>query len=300
MSGRDRDFDSFISARLPSLLRFGYLLCGHAGRAQVLVENAVVAALRHRVGPDAADDYVQRHVLRTLLRGTRPGWRGRPTGSPSAPPVPTAGPLHGADDPQVGTGSDAHDLVWEGLGTLPVRERAMLVLRYAEDRSDVDIAELTGLRPAAVRASLAAGLSALPQLAETPEWRPFDRVAAAAAPRPPDPLPEPTADFRRPGHSGPEREPAPALSAYLPPRETASYRRPAPVVAAHQRPRQEVSAFRRPVAAPVQQPRAVEAVRRAVPTAREDVAGEARPAPEADEVSRETRRRGEQLWGRPR
>lgn len=47
------------------------------------------------------------------------------------------------------------------LGKLPARQRAVLVLRYYEDRRDAEIAELLGCTPGTVRGYASRALAAL-------------------------------------------------------------------------------------------------------------------------------------------
>lgn len=47
------------------------------------------------------------------------------------------------------------------IAKLPRRQRAVLALRYYEDRSDAEIAELLGCAPATVRAYASRALAAL-------------------------------------------------------------------------------------------------------------------------------------------
>jgi RNA polymerase sigma factor (sigma-70 family) len=47
------------------------------------------------------------------------------------------------------------------IAGLPPRQRAVLVLRYYEDRSDAEIADLLGCAPGSVRAYASRGLAAL-------------------------------------------------------------------------------------------------------------------------------------------
>jgi RNA polymerase sigma factor (sigma-70 family) len=47
------------------------------------------------------------------------------------------------------------------LATLPVDQRAVLVLRYYEDRSEDEIARLLGIAPGTVKSRAARGLAAL-------------------------------------------------------------------------------------------------------------------------------------------
>ena len=53
------------------------------------------------------------------------------------------------------------DGVRRALATLPVDQRAVLVLRYYEDRSEDDIAGLLGVAPGTVKSRAARGLAAL-------------------------------------------------------------------------------------------------------------------------------------------
>jgi DNA-directed RNA polymerase specialized sigma24 family protein len=52
-------------------------------------------------------------------------------------------------------------VVLDALARLPHRQRAVLVLRYYDDRPESEIAELLGCRPATVRSLAARGLAAL-------------------------------------------------------------------------------------------------------------------------------------------
>jgi RNA polymerase sigma-70 factor (sigma-E family) len=53
------------------------------------------------------------------------------------------------------------DETWELVRRLPFRQRAVLMLRYYEDLSETDIAEVLGCRPGTVKSSLHRGLAAL-------------------------------------------------------------------------------------------------------------------------------------------
>jgi len=52
-------------------------------------------------------------------------------------------------------------MLLDALARLPYRQRAALVLKFYEDRTEADIAELLGCRPATVRSLVHRGLSAL-------------------------------------------------------------------------------------------------------------------------------------------
>jgi RNA polymerase sigma factor (sigma-70 family) len=52
-------------------------------------------------------------------------------------------------------------MMLDALAKLPYRQRAALVLRYWEDRSEREIAEVLGCRPATVRSHVRRGLESL-------------------------------------------------------------------------------------------------------------------------------------------
>jgi RNA polymerase sigma-70 factor (sigma-E family) len=56
---------------------------------------------------------------------------------------------------------DARDEVWRALGRLPRRQRAVLVLRYFEDLSEADIAQVLDISIGTVKSQAAKGLARL-------------------------------------------------------------------------------------------------------------------------------------------
>ena len=71
---------------------------------------------------------------------------------------------HALGDPA--TSHDEVDELADVLATLPYRQRAAVVLRYYEDRSEADIAELLGVRPGTVKSLLHRGLARLREVIE--------------------------------------------------------------------------------------------------------------------------------------
>ena len=105
------DFDAFVAARGPELLRLATLLTGDAGRAEQLVEHALGRAylrwgrVRRTGDPES---YVRRIVVRRYLSRLRPRRR------PGAVPLPTGsatGSTNGSTDGRT-TGSDREN-VWK-------------------------------------------------------------------------------------------------------------------------------------------------------------------------------------------
>jgi RNA polymerase sigma factor (sigma-70 family) len=53
------------------------------------------------------------------------------------------------------------DAMWQALGKLAPRQRAVVVLRYYEHLSEAEIAETLGVRPGTVKSQCAAALARL-------------------------------------------------------------------------------------------------------------------------------------------
>jgi RNA polymerase sigma-70 factor (sigma-E family) len=58
------------------------------------------------------------------------------------------------------------DEILDALAGLPARQRAALVLRYYEDRSEAEIAEALGCRPGTVKSLISRGLARLREVVE--------------------------------------------------------------------------------------------------------------------------------------
>lgn len=61
-----------------------------------------------------------------------------------------------------------HDTVWQAIQQLPDRQRQVVVLRYYEDLSEADMAEVLGISPGTVKSSLSRGLARLEELLSDP------------------------------------------------------------------------------------------------------------------------------------
>jgi RNA polymerase sigma-70 factor (sigma-E family) len=164
------EFDSFVDSRGPGLLQLAWLLTGHAQSAEDLVQSTLVDAYRHweRVTTaDAPDAYVRKAMLNRHLTERRRRWRGeRPTDLDEAE---RAGLVPNTEAPDHAELVASHtDLVALVRG-LPPRARAIVVLRYFEDRSDAQIADLLDLTESGVRATASRALATLRARATAPE-----------------------------------------------------------------------------------------------------------------------------------
>jgi RNA polymerase sigma-70 factor (sigma-E family) len=160
-------FGSYVTARLPALLRLAHLLTGSAHEADDLVQNALVRTcrawprIRNQGDPDA-------YVRRVMVNARNSWWsRRRPESSTDLLPERAAAP---------GLDFDERDRMWQALATLPRKQRAVLVLRYYEDLSETEIAEALGCSAGTVKSQ---AHKALGKLRALPEF------AAETSPPPP-------------------------------------------------------------------------------------------------------------------
>jgi RNA polymerase sigma-70 factor (sigma-E family) len=155
MDGTEADFDEFVRSRSAALLRYGFVLTGNPHDAADLAQEALARLgeawprVRHKVDPEG---YVRTTMARLHISRWRRLRRERLVGQ-----VPERGYIdHGLSDAEADTGR-----LWQALAALPRRQRAVLVLRYYEHRSDEEIATLLGIARGTVRSQAARGLDKL-------------------------------------------------------------------------------------------------------------------------------------------
>ena len=149
------DFDAFVVARSPALLRTAYLLVRDEGVAEDLLQTALTKAwFAWRRIKGEPEPYVRRVLITTSVSWWRRSWkRELPVLVLSEPAVP------GGDD----DGEAARQDLWEALGHLPPRQRAVVVLRYLEDRTEADTAYLLDCSVGTVKSQCAKALARLRQ-----------------------------------------------------------------------------------------------------------------------------------------
>jgi RNA polymerase sigma-70 factor (sigma-E family) len=140
------EFEEFAQARSPHLLRSAWLLCGDVHQAEDLVQETlakVYVRWHRRVGGriDNPAAYTQTALVRTFLSARR---------RKSSRELPYAEPPD-AEHPDSAPSTDLQLQVAEALSGLAPADRAVLVLRYLEDRSVTDVAHLLGVSEGAVR-----------------------------------------------------------------------------------------------------------------------------------------------------
>ncbi|HEX8001729.1 MAG TPA: SigE family RNA polymerase sigma factor [Mycobacteriales bacterium] len=152
---RDEDaFRDFVVARSPALLRTAYLLTGDWQHAEDLLQTSL--AKLYRAWPrlderERLDSYVRRVMVNTHTSWWRRAWKAElPTGALPDAPAP--------DDVAV---RDDRDRLRRALLDLPAKQRAIVVLRHYEDRSEAEVARLTGCAVGTVKSQCARGLAKL-------------------------------------------------------------------------------------------------------------------------------------------
>ncbi len=148
------DFDDYVAARAAALLRVAYMLTGDRHLAEDLVQDVLASAYLRwgRVSATVSRDA----YLRTMLVRRHLSWRRRRSSGEIADGR--------TDTRSVGDFAadyDSRDAAWRLLATLPRRQRAVLVLRYYEDLSDDEIAEVLGCRSGTVRGYASRALATL-------------------------------------------------------------------------------------------------------------------------------------------
>lgn len=160
-SGRE-SFEAWARSRQQGLVRTAFLLTGDYHRAEDLVQEALVkaAARWDTLAGGAPDAWVRTVVYRDHVSWWRRHRREVFT-TPREQPIPA---------------TDETALVLrEALSQLTARQRAVVVLRYVEDRSLAETAELLGLTVGSVKKHASVALARLravaPELEELLEER---------------------------------------------------------------------------------------------------------------------------------
>ena len=148
-------FVEFVESRSASLLRAAWLLTGDAGRAEDLLQTALTATwLRWGtvVARGDPERYVRRILYTTYVTWWRRRWRYE---------VPSPQPPEFAERYDVANDEAARDAVRRALGALSRQQRAIVVLRYVEQRSVVETAEIMGCSQATVKVQASRALAKL-------------------------------------------------------------------------------------------------------------------------------------------
>ena len=149
-------FDEYVAAELNRLLGYANALIGDPHLAADVVQDVLLKARAHWSRMDSPDAY-----LRRMIMNEHASWRRRRANRDI---VLVPGHAFQDDDRLVGDHGDAYaerDAMLGRLATLPPKQRAALVLRYYEDRTDADIADVLNCRVGTVRSQISRALATL-------------------------------------------------------------------------------------------------------------------------------------------
>lgn len=143
-AARDADFTAFVAASSPRLRRTAYLMCRDWHLAQDLTQTtlAKMYAVWDRIRPTANLEAYSRRVLLNAVFDLRKRRSGTEVVLAELPEPPGN---HPENDPEL------HVMLMAALETLPVRDRAVVVLRHWEDLSVNAVAEILGVTPSVVK-----------------------------------------------------------------------------------------------------------------------------------------------------
>jgi RNA polymerase sigma-70 factor (sigma-E family) len=148
-------FDTFVRESSPALARLAFLLTGDRQLGEDLVQTALAKVLPHWHRVSAGGNpapYVRAVMVRTAI-----GWRRRRwTGETPATAIPEPAPDH-----DFSAALDTRERLRHALSTLPIRQRAVVVLRFYEDRSEAEVAELLRCSRGTVKSQTAKALAKL-------------------------------------------------------------------------------------------------------------------------------------------
>ena len=149
------DFRAYVAARSPALLRTAYALSGNRADAEDLLQTALAKTylawgrIRER---EAVDGYVRRVMVNTQTSW----WRRRRVDEHPVEQLPER-----PGDRDATADADLHDALWSAMSDLPKRQRAMVVLRYYEDLSEVETAAVMGVSVGTVKSTTSRALTRL-------------------------------------------------------------------------------------------------------------------------------------------
>ena len=164
-TGVSEDFDAWVRARATSLARSALLLAGDVQLAEDLVQETLARVaqrwtrLAKRGDPDAYAHRVLHNVAIDAWR--RRERRPREVNAAAMPLNDRDRGARECDD----VGADRRLLMREALGRLTAKQRAVLVLRYYDDLTETQTAEVLGCSPNTVKSQARQALARLRELA---------------------------------------------------------------------------------------------------------------------------------------
>jgi RNA polymerase sigma-70 factor (sigma-E family) len=156
---KDDEFTAYLHARQPSLLRTAYLLTGDRNHAEDILQTSLAKLylawdkVRDR---DSVDAYVRRIMVNENNSMWRRGWKKREFATEMLDLTRVAD-REVRDDYDEGT----NDVLWQVVQSLPPKARAVVVLRYYEQLTEAEAADVLGISVGTVKSQSSRALAAL-------------------------------------------------------------------------------------------------------------------------------------------
>lgn len=158
---QDDAFDHWFAANRDALVRYGYLCCGDHALAEELVADAVARVWprwrRRRI--ENLDGYVRRVMTNALNDRQRRHRVAQRAVERHRPAVATPDPADPTTD---------RVTMWPLVLALPPKQRAVIVLRYFEGRSEAEIATFLDISAGTVKSRASRALDQLRTQLEEP------------------------------------------------------------------------------------------------------------------------------------
>jgi RNA polymerase sigma-70 factor (sigma-E family) len=158
MQDDDRvDFEKFMAARWQALVRAAYVLTGNQQDAEDVAQTALTNAYSVWPRIRRADD-VTVYVHRILINVYRTAWRRKRIHEVLTAALPER---RGAAVSAASESVHERDEIVQALASLTPRQRAVIVLRYLQDLSEVQTADALGCSVGTVKSQTSKALAKL-------------------------------------------------------------------------------------------------------------------------------------------
>ncbi|MFF3624554.1 SigE family RNA polymerase sigma factor [Streptomyces sp. NPDC002467] len=166
---QEAHFQTFVAARWTHLVRTAYLLTGDPHDAEDVTQSALAKAYRswRRV---SRMDSPEAYVRRMLVTCNSDRFRKRRVRERLTDAVPDTSVRDNAV-----AWADERSVLMDALAGLPARQRAVVVMRYWEDLSEAETADVLGCSPGTVKSQ------ASKALAKLRAWPGMDQFATTTA-----------------------------------------------------------------------------------------------------------------------
>jgi RNA polymerase sigma-70 factor (sigma-E family) len=136
-----QQLSEFVAQRTPALMRAAYLLTGNQHAAEDLLQTALAKTARR--WRDIRHEDPEAYIRTVMYREQVSWWRRRR--DTLVDPFPEAAYADPARD------TDLRLAMWQAMRHLPLAQRTVLVLRYYEDLTETQTAEVLGCSVGTVR-----------------------------------------------------------------------------------------------------------------------------------------------------